>query len=537
MTQMQAGPTQFRRINPHPGLMIDVDVWQDAHEYHRDQIRLHHLALHGWGIVQGLEVTPVAGAANTVRIGRGIGIDAGGNFIIVPEPHTYQFTAREAATIYLVLQFRDVPVDTSTPAHNGSTAGQPNRLVEAYRIQERDRLPNEPYLELARVDFEPKRGSVRTPQKPESAGQNELDARFRVVLGAVSQPPLTRAPSPPAAAVAQAPELGQLGAQIAALSQRVESLTRGAAALPPSDVFSPPAPGVDSITPQLQALIERVDALADSQASAPEVRGTLDRVEAISRQLDALALQVADLARSGQATSPQLEALNQRVQALGQDLERRAADMATMSNRIEAASSAGSTVALRLAVAEHSAAGWDSHRAGLRYLSRELGLLDGLRPEVVDPIGLGNSEPADVVFVSGHAALSFGDREVQALADMLERGGVVVGEGCAAGPQGEAGAREFALSFVDLATRLGRQLARVDRDHPVMAARHLFGEPPAGARATPRVLEAGGMVYSDADYGCVWQGGAAERPLPRGTIRDALEFGTNLAMYRRSANR
>jgi hypothetical protein len=120
---------------------------------------------------------------------------------------------------------------------------------------------------------------------------------------------------------------------------------------------------------------------------------------------------------------------------------------------------------------------------------------------------------------------------------MLERGGVVEGEGCAAGPQGEAGAREFALSFVDLATRLGRQLARVDRDHPVMAARHLFGEPPAGARATPRVLEAGGMVYSDADYGCVWQGGAAERPLPRGTIRDALEFGTNLAMYRRSANR
>ena len=110
---------------------------------------------------------------------------------------------------------------------------------------------------------------------------------------------------------------------------------------------------------------------------------------------------------------------------------------------------------------------------------------------------------------------------------------MLLGEGCRGGPNGETGAREFALSFVSLATRLGRTLTRVDRGHALMTAGHVFGEPPTGSRANARVLEAGGMVYSDADYGCAWQGGATDHPLPRATIRDALEFGVNLAIFRR----
>ena len=49
------------------------------------------------------------------------------------------------------------------------------------------------------------------------------------------------------------------------------------------------------------------------------------------------------------------------------------------------------------------------------------------------------------------------------------------------------------------------------------------------------VIEREGMIYSDADSGCAWQGGSAERPLPRGPIRDATEFGVNLACYRQGA--
>ena len=104
---------------------------------------------------------------------------------------------------------------------------------------------------------------------------------------------------------------------------------------------------------------------------------------------------------------------------------------------------------------------------------------------------------------------------------------------CAAGPNGDGGAREFALSFVDLADRLGRQLGDVQRGHGLMRARHVFAILPTGARERARVLESNGVIYSDADYGCAWQGGTTDRPLVRGAIRDALEFGVNIAAFRR----
>jgi len=48
-----------------------------------------------------------------------------------------------------------------------------------------------------------------------------------------------------------------------------------------------------------------------------------------------------------------------------------------------------------------------------------------------------------------------------------------------------------------------------------------------------RLLEANGVVYSDVDYGCAWQGGRVDAPLARGAIRDALELGVNIALFRR----
>ena len=85
---------------------------------------------------------------------------------------------------------------------------------------------------------------------------------------------------------------------------------------------------------------------------------------------------------------------------------------------------------------------------------------------------------------------------------------------------------------MDLAQRLGRQLTDVQRGHALMSSRHVFGVLPTGGRERARVLESNGIVYSDADYGCAWQGGPTDRPLTRGVIRDSLEFGINIATVR-----
>jgi hypothetical protein len=82
---MDISKFQLKRVNPFQGLIIDADTWQDAHNYHRDQQRLHVLAFHQTGIISGLEVTANSPADTSVIINPGMAIDPDGNVIIVPQ--------------------------------------------------------------------------------------------------------------------------------------------------------------------------------------------------------------------------------------------------------------------------------------------------------------------------------------------------------------------------------------------------------------------------------------------------------------------
>lgn len=421
MTQVNGIPQlQLRRVNPFQGLMIDATVWQDAHEYHRNQIRLHHLSLHGWGIVQGLEIR-IGEGSNTLLIESGLAIDPSGNFVIVNYDTPFQVAHREAATLYLVLQFREV---LSGPSQLGiEGVGPPTRIVEAFQIQQRDRLPNEACLELARIDFDPAGTPIALAADPEHPARNELDLRFRPRLGG------STAPSSPLLMIGTSN--GELGAA------------------------------------------------RDASVSSTSVERRVDV---------GLPVAVNPTLSSGRFT------------------------MATIS---------------------HTGPGWDQHRDGAAYLARELSAGSHLEVQSLQPLGAEDAEELDLAYIVGQGRAEYEDAEVGGLARMLARGGVLFAEACAAGPEGDGGAREFALSFVELADRLGRQLADVRRGHALLRSRHVFASVPAGGRERVRVLEANGVVYSDADYGCAWMGGRTDAALARGAIRDALEFGVNVALYRR----
>jgi Domain of unknown function (DUF4159) len=494
--------SQFRRINAHPGLMVDARVWDDAHQYHRQQLHLHHLALHGWGIVQGLQVSIVLGAENTLRIEPGLGIDPSGNFIVVSEPHTYHVTTRDKGAVYIVLQFREVLAEPAPPTPE-NRATHPTRVIDAYRIQERDQLPDEPYLELARIERDPGQGNITPAADPQQPRRNQLDLRSRTQLGSA---PLPTIAAPPPALVVAAPAAstasGSLEPRIELLAAQVRQLGERLAALSSGSPQPPPEPHRPS---------ELVT--ADHQ-----VEQLVARVESLARQIDAVEQQTARRADA---------------EALRQDLAGVREQVGSLASQIAAQAPAQPAAPrLRLAVAQHGGQGWQAHQAGVRFLARELGSATSLVGEVLEPISAVDPRGVDLMYLSGYGALALDDAEVDGISRLLESNGVLVGEGCAGGPNGENGAREFAMAFVDLGNRLGRRLSKVDRAHPLMTARHVFGEPPVGARTTARVLEADGMLYSDADYGCAWQGGANDRPLPRATIRDALEFGVNLAVYR-----
>ncbi len=194
---------QLKRENPFPGMMIDADIWRDAHQYHRDAQRLHLLAFHRPGIVGGLEVTQHDPPDHSVVIQPGLAADPEGNIIIVAQPQRYQLQTKERERVYLIIQFREIP----GPPFQPPEGGQPTRIVEGYRIQERDRLPDEPYVELARIEFDPADPAIRDPKNPTAPGKNEIDFRFRQAVGAppvVASPPPT-VPEKPSAPVPPAP--------------------------------------------------------------------------------------------------------------------------------------------------------------------------------------------------------------------------------------------------------------------------------------------------------------------------------------------
>ena len=174
---MDIGQFQLKRVNPFQGLVIDADTWKDAHNYHRDQQRLHVLAFHNIGIVSGLEVTANNPADISVNISPGMAIDPDGNVIIMPQKQQYRLQTQEKGIVYLIIQFREIPGKPFQPPEGG----QATRILEAFRVQERNHLPAEPYVELARINFDPAQGSVKDAKNPANPAINEINLRFREV--------------------------------------------------------------------------------------------------------------------------------------------------------------------------------------------------------------------------------------------------------------------------------------------------------------------------------------------------------------------
>ena len=363
---------QLKRLNPFEGLMVDAAAWADAHRYHQDHQRLHALALHQPGIVAGLEVTANNPPDLSVVIHPGLALDPEGNVILVTRAQRYHLQPKERGPVYLIIEFREVGAERAS-----DDGDQPTRILEAYRIQQRDALPAEPHVELARVRIEAAGQPVRDPRDPFSPAAQEIDGRFR--------PQVTICPQ------------GELSLGLLA-------------------------------------------------------------------------------PKAGGATG-----------GLGQ--------------------------------------------RGLRNLGRALSLDCGYRASFKGAVELGR-EAGDcgLLYIAGGQSLSLDQYELTALGTFLEGGGVLFGESCDEGRAANQGGG-LVIGFKVLAERLGRRLTAVTRGHPLLDARFPFALPPEGAASGGELLEADGLIFSTKDFACAWAGGHEDRPLGRTAIREALEFGVNVAAY------
>ncbi len=172
------------------------------------------------------------------------------------------------------------------------------------------------------------------------------------------------------------------------------------------------------------------------------------------------------------------------------------------------------------------------HQPGALSLVRSINATTEYRAEFTGLINL-NQEIKDcnMLLLAGQEEFTLTEAWEGSLRNYLDRGGIMLGENCGAGLKGPDQESPFQRSFREMADRLGRPLVPMERRHPVFSALHLFAEPPEGADGKAAMFGANGIIYSDGDYGCLWDGGRPEKAASRSAIRSGVELGVNLAAY------
>ncbi|MGH2562174.1 MAG: hypothetical protein ACRDJH_24200 [Thermomicrobiales bacterium] len=158
------------RLEPRDGLVIDAEAWLVAHAYHDQTAFSHNLAAHGYGVLAGLEVVPAGGR----RLGvlPGISIDPAGRLMVNPSPVRVEIedAAALAGLVLIVLRRADADPDDD------------GRIKEEAIVQAVGVPPEEPYVELARVDLGAQ-GSFAAATDPARPKPGEIDLRFRPIAG------------------------------------------------------------------------------------------------------------------------------------------------------------------------------------------------------------------------------------------------------------------------------------------------------------------------------------------------------------------
>ncbi len=173
------------RVHAFSGLVIDVDTWATAHDYHRSHLQLHLLSLHGAGVAQGLEVLPTDPPSNNLVIEPGIGIDSLGNVVVMPERQQISI-GDDSGLCFVVLDY----VESIPPAG-------PDRRDTRARIKEDSRLrvvraaPDSNSIELARVAVGAEAKQLIPAANPWAPAENEIDLRFRPQLHPAAPRPVS----------------------------------------------------------------------------------------------------------------------------------------------------------------------------------------------------------------------------------------------------------------------------------------------------------------------------------------------------------
>ncbi len=158
-------------VKAYDGMSVTADVWETAHNEHRDAMRAHYLAMHQPGIICGLEIRANDPADHYVFITPGAAIDSMGRVIVVDQTIAYDFGDEGAGTYMLLIGYAE---------HEKENSESKLKVMQhEYIIAARQSLPKQPVVELARVTISKKGAVIRDASDPFRPKKDELDLRYR----------------------------------------------------------------------------------------------------------------------------------------------------------------------------------------------------------------------------------------------------------------------------------------------------------------------------------------------------------------------
>lgn len=168
-----------KRIRAIDGMAVTADVWEEAHDYHRQVNRLHTVLHHGAGIVTGLEVIASDPPDNAIYLLPGLAIDSIGQTIVVPEPRAYDLGGADGY-LYLIVAYNE-----SRPQSAGNRVQEdaPLYVQSQYSLEAVSALPPTPHVELARVWRRDATAPITMAKDANHPRGNEIDLRYRRVIG------------------------------------------------------------------------------------------------------------------------------------------------------------------------------------------------------------------------------------------------------------------------------------------------------------------------------------------------------------------
>ena len=167
-----------KRMKAMDGLTVTADVWEEAHGFHREQLRFHALLAHGAGIVSGLNVIAGDPPDSSVFVQPGVALDPQGHAIVLSEPMSYDVGHNMDGLLHVLLSYSE------GAARPGNGSGDGPLYVEAqFSIVATPTLPATPFVELARVRRVGRQAAITDAKEREHPRANELDLRFRREIG------------------------------------------------------------------------------------------------------------------------------------------------------------------------------------------------------------------------------------------------------------------------------------------------------------------------------------------------------------------